>query len=477
MSASLAPNLHPSLNWLNADAQTILAQRGRVLALVFWNASSAYCHNLIDELNRLKARYPFALAVLGVHQPKFDAEVDGRTVLKAINRLGVGFAVANDRGWITWQHYGITSWPSVALINPDGELREIFSGDDQAAALDAAISGLIDEVGGPTSMPEGEANLRGAEPRTTLAFPSGITLTDSHLYVADTGHHRVLECTFEGRVLRQFGTGYPDLVDGPASEAAFSSPRGLCVIRDVVYVADAGNHALRRIHLSEGRVETLLGNGKPGQPQEGFPTNPSDCQLNQPWAVAGAYDRLFIAVAGCNQIWEYDLGRSRMCFIAGTGELGIADGPGRNAVFAHPAGLALVQQTLYVADSASSAIRTIHLQDGVVETLVGHGLYEFGEQDGKRRDARLQFPLGLALDPVAPVLWVADSYNGSLRKLRLGGGEMSTHELPQPLTQPAALAIGRGALWIADAAVHEILRHDLESGLLTRLSLAEETHG
>lgn len=473
MSGSPAPTLHSSLNWLNADAQTISAQRGRVLALVFWNAGSAYCHNLIDDLNRLKARYPFALAVLGVHLPRFDAEIDGRTVLKAINRLGVGFAVANDRGWVTWQHYGITAWPSVALINPDGELREIFSGDDQAAALDAAISALIDEVGGPTSMPPGEAALRGAEQREALSFPSGIALTDSHLYVADTGHHRILECTFEGRVLRQFGTGYPDLVDGPAGEAAFASPRGLCVIRDAMYVADAGNHALRRIHLADGRVETLLGSGKPGQPQEGKPAQPSDCLLNQPWCVTGAHDRLFIAVAGCNQIWEYELGYARMRFIAGTGELGIADGPGRNAMFAHPAGLALVQQTLYVADSASSALRSIHLQGGVVETLVGHGLYDFGDQDGRRRDARLQFPLALALDPTAPVLWVADSYNGSLRKLRLGGGEMSTHEMPQPLNQPAALAIGRDTLWIADAGAHEVLRHDLGTGLLTRLSLAE----
>ena len=473
MSASQAPTLHSSLNWLNADAQTISAQRGRVLALVFWNAGSAYCHNLIDELNRLKARYPFALAVLGIHLPRFDAEVDGRTVLKAINRLGVGFAVANDRGWVTWQQYGISSWPSVALINPEGELREIFSGDDQAAALDAAISGLIDEVGGPTSMPSGEASLRGAEERTVLSFPSGIALSDSHLYIADTGHHRVLECTFEGRVLRQFGTGYPDLVDGPSSEAAFTLPRGLCVIRDMVYVADAGNHALRRIHLAEDRVETLLGSGKPGQPQEGVPAKPSACLLNQPWAVAGAFDRLFIAVAGCNQIWEYELGHARMRFVAGTGELGIADGPGRNAVLAHPAGLALVQQTLYVADSASSAIRNVHLQSGVVETLVGHGLYDFGEQDGRRRDARLQYPLGLALDPASPVLWIADSYNGSLRKLRLGGGEISTHPMPQALSQPTALAIGRGMLWIADAGAHEIYAHDPATGVTTRMELTE----
>lgn len=473
MSTSLAPNLHASLGWLNASPQTVSAQRGRVLALVFWNASSAYCHNLIDELNRLKARYPFSLAVLGVHQPKFDAEVDGRTVLNAMSRLGVGFAVANDRGWVTWQHYGINSWPSVALISPEGELREIFSGDDQASALESAIASLIDEVGGPTSMPPEEANLHGAEARLALAFPSGITLSDSHLYVADTGHHRILECNFEGRVLRQFGTGYPDLVDGPVDEAAFASPRGLCVIRDSLYVADAGNHALRRIHLDEGRVETLLGNGRPGQPQEGQHARSSDCQLNQPWALAGAFDRLFIAVAGCNQIWEYELGHTRMRFIAGTGDLGIADGPGRNAMFAQPAALALVQQTLYVADSASSSVRTVQLQGNLVQTLVGHGLYEFGEQDGVRRDARLQYPLGLALDPSAPVLWVADTYNGSLRKLRLGGGEMSTQQLSQPLNQPTALAIGRDALWIADAGAHEILRHDLGTDLLTRLPIAE----
>jgi len=322
-------------------------------------------------------------------------------------------------------------------------------------------------------MPPGEASLRGAEPRSVLSFPSGIAVGESRLYIADTGHHRVLECTFEGRVLRQFGTGYPDLVDGPSGEAAFTSPRGLCVIRDAVYVADAGNHALRRIHLAEDRVDTLLGCGKPGQPQEGTPTRPADCLLNQPWAVAGANDRLFIAVAGCNQVWEYELGRARMRFVAGNGEFGIADGPGRNALFAHPAGLALVQQTLYVSDSASSAIRNIHLQTGVVETLVGHGLYDFGEQDGKRRDARLQYPFGLALDPTAPILWIADAYNGGLRKLRLGGGEMSTHSLAQALAQPTAIAFGGGRLWIADAGAHQVFARDLKSDVIATLDLID----
>ena len=472
MTTAPAPALHSSLNWLNADPQTLSAQRGRVLVLVFWNASSAYSQNLIDELLRLKLRHPVGLAVLGVHQPKFDAEIDGKTVQKALNRAGVNFPVANDRGWVAWQHYGIVSWPSMALIDSKGLLRDIFSGDDQMVALDSAIQSLMEEAG-PALMPAPNLHLSGQEAPAPLLFPSGLVATESHLYVCDTGHHRVLECTHEGRILRQFGTGYPDLVDGAPDEAAFRFPRGMCLMRDYLYVADTGNHALRRIHLIDGQVHTLLGSGRMGVPVESNVTRAADCPLNQPTAVVGSNDRLFIAMTGTNQVWELDLGNSRLKFVAGTGQLGIADGPGRNALLAQPMGMAIVQQTLYVADSASSAVRAIQLQQSNVQTLVGQGLYEFGEHDGQRRDARLQYPQALALETNSPILWVADTYNGSLRKLKLGGGEMSTHPLPQRLNQPVALSTTHNTLWIADAAAHEILRHDLATGLLTRVSVGE----
>ncbi len=467
-----APELLASLDWLNAAPQTVAGQQGRVLALVFWNAASVYCHTLMEEMLRLQLRFPVGLSILGIHQPKFDAELDGRLVLKAANRMGLPFPVANDRSWSTWQHYGIQSWPSVALVDTRGRLRQVLAGDHQLAALDAAIAGLIDEVGGAVMGAEAPRRT-GAEPRLPLAFPSGLALGESHLYVADTAHHRVLECTHSGRVLREFGTGHGDWMDGPADVAAFRQPRGLCLVRESLYVADAGNHALRRIRLLDGAVETLLGTGRPGTVRDGSQEPGAALPLNQPWDISGSPDRLYIAMAGSNQIWEYDLGQSRLKLIAGSGELGIADGPSRSAMFAHPAGLALVQQTLYVADSATSAIRAVQLAQGQVQTLVGQGLYEFGEHDGQRRDARLQLPMALALDPAAPVLWVADSYNGSLRKLRLGGGEMSTHDLPRLLDQPAALAAGAGSVWIANSGAHEVLRYDLASGQLVRLPIGE----
>jgi len=79
----------------------------------------------------------------------------------------------------------------------------------------------------------------------------------------------------------------------------------------------------------------------------------------------------------------------------------------------------------------------------------------------------------LARVPNSPALWIAYTYNRSLRKLRLGGGGMSTQNLPQSLNEPAALAVGSGALWIADAGAHEILRYDLASELLVRLPIGE----
>ncbi len=467
-----APELSPALQWANAEPQALAAHRGRVLAVLFWNAASPYCHNLVDDLVRLQARFPLGLSILGVHLPKFDSELDGRLVLKAANRLGIPFPVANDRGWATWQHYGITTWPSVALVDPAGRLRHVFAGDHQIAAIDAAIAALIDEVGGVTIAPPPGRRI-GAEPRLPLSFPSGLAVGDNHLYVADTGHHRILECTHSGRVLREFGTGHGDLVDGPPGDAAFRSPRGLALVREQLYVADAGNHALRRIRLIDGSVETVLGNGRPGEPREANGAAIAGMPLNQPWDVAGTLERLYIAMAGTNQVWEYDLAQARFRPLAGNGELGITDGAAGSVMFAHPAALALVQQTLYVVDAGSSSVRAVQTQQHAVQTLVGQGLYEFGEQDGHRREARLQLPLGIAIDPTSPQLWIADSYNGSLRRLRLGGGEMTTHPLPQPLVHPTALAAGAGSLWIANSGAHEVLRLDLASGKLTRLPIGE----
>jgi hypothetical protein len=128
---------------------------------------------------------------------------------------------------------------------------------------------------------------------------------------------------------------------------------------------------------------------------------------------------------------------------------------------------------LYVCDALGSAVRSLQLRNDLVQTLVGQGVWEFGGADGPRSSARLQHPQGIALSADAPLLWIADSGNGLLRTLRLGGGELTTVELPRRLHGPTGLAIAAGAVWIAETDAHGVLRYDIVSGTLEDVAISE----
>ena len=314
---------------------------------------------------------------------------------------------------------------------------------------------------------------RGGEPPLPLRFPAGIAVNGSYLYVADSDHHRVLECDHGGRVLRQFGSGGPGFIDGPMELAAFNRPHGICVQRDILYVADAGNHAVRRIELRSGDIDTICGAGRAGTPNEGAIGDPRAVALDQPRAVTLSGSSLFIATTGDNRIWKYNLGAPGIELLAGSGELAVVDGTGTAAAFAEPVALAAVQQALYVCDAAGSSIRSVNVRSGAVSTLVGQDPWQFGDTDGARTEARLQQPQAIALDPDAPLLWIADSGNDALRCLRLGGGELSTFELPQRLHGSAGLTVAGGAVWIADTDAHAVLRLDPRNGALRHVPIGE----
>lgn len=471
----LAPRLSKDLDWLNSAPQRLDAFRGRVVALAFWHASSAASLNLLDALAVLQKRYHDGLVVIAIHTPKFDAEIDGEVVMRLAAQAGAKVVVANDPAFVTWQHYGIRAWPSVALIDAEGHLVEILAGDKLREPLDAAIAQLLDEAG--------EKDVRAwlpppqlARPELlpALAYPAGIAATEQHLYVADSGHHRILECTHDGRVLREFGSGSPGWVDGSSNISCFNFPRGLCVGRDMLYVADSGNHAVRRIRLSSGDVDTLLGIGSDGVPVPVDNIMQGRTPLHSPFGVAASVERLYISMTGEHQIWELDLARNNFRLLVGTGHAGMLDGSGNSASFAEPAGLALVQSMLYVADSANSALRSVNVGTSQVQTLVGQGPYEFGYRDGPREVAQLQYPLALAHHSSQPVLWIADTYNNQIRQLRLGGGDLGTLEVSDAvLLRPSGIAATAGMLWVANTGAHEVLKISVDTGAAQRLSIAE----
>ncbi|MDR1074981.1 MAG: hypothetical protein LBL59_01340 [Xanthomonadaceae bacterium] len=460
------------LHWLNSPTYTLAECKGVPVALVFVNAASVWSMQRLDELAIWQARNPGRLHVFVLHVPRFDIEHDRQYVLKMLRRSGVALPFVQDAGWQAWRQYGVSSWPTVLLIDREGREKERLVGlgdelDPRLAALvgPARASGHWETLPFRESDPETEESM--------LKFPAGIAASPQRLYIADSGHHRILECTYDGRVRRQFGMGTAGFQDGPMHVASFHRPWALAVDRDVLYVCDASNHALRRISLNSGEVSTVCGTGHAGRPVEGLVVSPSKSSLYYPHGLAAANNQLYFAMTGDNQIWRYDLGQRQLHREAGSGRLELNDGSAMLAAFAQPVDVVVVQRTLYVCDALGSAVRLVQLQNRQVQTLVGKHLWEFGCQDGSRAEALMQYPQAIVHSSDSPLLWIADAGNQRLRTLRLGGGMLSTVNLPRPLSIPLGLAGTAGVVWIAEAGANRISRYGIASGELQEIEIIE----
>ncbi|MET0225596.1 MAG: hypothetical protein ABW187_04070, partial [Dokdonella sp.] len=338
--------------------------------------------------------------------------------------------------------------------------------------IDARIAALLEEgVRSDQRIYEASPQVARPEPLAPLAFPSGVWVDARHAYVCDSGHHRVLECTHEGRIMRTFGSANAGHLDGSSSQACFDTPTGIAGDGRSLYVADAGNHAIRRIKLSDGTIDTVLGTGRPGRPRP-HGEESERTALNTPLDLAVLGDDLYIAVAGQHQIWKLDLVVHEVCVLAGSGELGLVDGAAAQASFAQPSALAIAGRQLVVADAAASALRFVGVDDGQVETALGSGLYEFGDVGGVRADVRLQNPLGVATD-MRGTIYIADSYNHSIKLMNRKSGSTRPLRLDYRLHEPRGLSLHGNLLWLANTNLHEIACIDLMSGLARRVPVAE----
>lgn len=467
--ATSAPELTDRLTWPGRPEALRMADlRGAPVLLLFGCASSAWTRQRLDDMTRLLRRHGDRLQGVALLAPRFDSERDPRSLQQLQHEHALTFPIALDADWVAWQQFGIESWPTLLLLDAEGQERQRVVGAGPLAELAELVQALVAEApeAPAKKKADGGNGKRGMLPELPLAFPTAIVVAANRVYLADTGHHRILECDFNGRILRQFGSGAYDYMDGNTGDAAFRRPQGLALQREVLFVSDTGNHALRRIDLLSGDVSTLCGNGD-------GPSRVGTATIDQPCGLQASPSHLYVAMAGDNRICAYDLSKGALETIAGSGFFAINDGNGLFAAFAQPTGLALRQDVLYVCDAAGSAIRAVYLRDQRVQTLVGQGPYDFGNIDGPRSIARLQWPRAIALDPHDPLLWIADAGNDRLCTLRLGGGVVSNYSLPQRLHNPGGVACGGDALWIADTGAHALLRVDGRDGTLRHVPVGE----
>ena len=245
--------------------------------------------------------------------------------------------------------------------------------------------------------------------------PAGIAMDHSgNFYVADSSNHRIRKITGAGVVTTFAGSGVAGFADGAGAVAKFLYPAGVAVDADHhVYVADAGNHRIRKIDAITGLVTTLAGTGAAGFVDGDYLT----AQFSSPQALAvGATGKVLVADTGNQRIRLID--GVGVVTLAGDGSEGFLDGPGSNAQFSAPSGIAVDADGIaYVTDRGNHRIRRVGA-DGQVITLAGSGIP--GQENSPAvglypaTACQFEFPVGIAVDGAGGLLVTQD---GLVRKL------------------------------------------------------------
>ncbi|WP_187261177.1 thioredoxin-like domain-containing protein [Pontibacter beigongshangensis] len=455
-----APELHTHFGWLNTDRSwSVKGLRGKIVLLDFWTFGCINCQHIVPDLQRLEQEFADVLVVIGVHSAKFDAEKKDEAIRQAILKFGVEHPVVNDADYYLWNQYGIRAWPTVVLIDPNGKVIGQHAGEGVYDKVRPYIQGLKEEFAEVLNF-EPIGFYREQRQESVLSFPSKlISDEEGNLYLSDSGHNRVLKLNQQGQVLEVIGSGSAGFSNGNFSEATFREPHGLALQGHMLYIADSKNNVIRKVDLQQKQVTTVAGTGELGyyflDDKIGKPVNP-----NSPWDLILMGNDLYIANAGNHQILRLDTGTNKAYRFAGSGREALTDGHLLEAAFNQPSGLALQGDVLYIADAEASAIRTLNLKSGLVLTLVGWGLFDFGDVDGPAEEALLQHCVGV--EAVDHNIYIADTYNGKVKVLDLKQKRVST--LANGFSEPNDILYLAGKLWVTSTNSHQLFTVDPHTG-------------
>ena len=256
-------------------------------------------------------------------------------------------------------------------------------------------------------------NLSSHGTATNVSFnnPTGMTTDETNLYVADTGNHTVRKMVLS--------TGVVSTLSGTVGANGYS----YAVATDGVnlYVADYFNDIILQVVISTGVSTTLAGTAGVQGSTDGTGV---DASFYGPRAITTDGTNLYVADSGNNTIRQVVISTGVVTTLAGTaGVKGSSDGTGPNAHFYVPAGITTDGTNLYVSDSGNNTIRQIVIATGAVTTLAGTAGVR-GSANGIGPNAEFSYPSGIATDGTD--LYVADSDNSAIRKISISTGETAT---------------------------------------------------
>jgi gliding motility-associated-like protein len=272
----------------------------------------------------------------------------------------------------------------------------------------------------------------GAASSSVLNFPIGVYGdANNNIYISDVLNHRVRKINGATGVISTIaGTGASGYNgDGVlATTANISQPSGVCTdVNGNIYLADYGNHRIRKINSSTGIITTIAGTGVNGFFGDGgLATN---ANLASPSGVfIDLNNNLYIADRSNFRIRKVNLTTGIISTVAGNGISAYAGDGGlaTNANFVGPTGVIVDNSgNIFIADNSGLTIRKVDFLSGNISTIAGTGTYGFSGDGGLAINAQLSTSHGVWVDSAGDV-YIADSDNHRVRKVNSITGIITT---------------------------------------------------
>ena len=342
----------------------------------------------------------------------------------------------------------------------------------EGALAKAAVAGSITTYAGRGT--SGFSGDGGPAIQASLFNPTGVALdAKGNLYIADHFNHRIRRVSSDGIITTAAGTGTLGFSGdgGSAAQANLSNPNGVAVdANGAIYFAefsDATNHRVRRVG-TDGVITTFAGMGAQGFSGDGGQA--AQAQLRGPYGVAvDPTGVVYIAESGNHRVRRVGLNGIITTF-AGGGTSGLGDGgPAVQAQLNEPSGVAVdTKGNVYIADTQNHRIRRVG-PNGIITTFAGTGTSGFSGDGGSASQARLNVPYGVAVDAKGDV-YIADRDNQRIRRVgsdgiitTFAGGGSSLGDggpaIQASLNRPYGVAVdAAGAVYVADNNNHRIRR-------------------
>ncbi|RZI84590.1 MAG: cytochrome c biogenesis protein DipZ [Rubrivivax sp.] len=135
-----APELAGIDQWLNTAPLSMARLKGKVVLIDFWTYGCVNCVRTLPHIQQLHARYSAqGLVVIGVHTPEFAFERSIDNVRAAVQRHGLGYPVAQDNRYQTWNAYGNRYWPAQYLVDRQGRIVYRHFGEGDEAQIEQQV--------------------------------------------------------------------------------------------------------------------------------------------------------------------------------------------------------------------------------------------------------------------------------------------------------------------------------------------------